>query len=33
MVKYIAGCSDLWRNEGLLISHFVVTNFIISLHL
>jgi hypothetical protein len=33
MVEYIAGSSDLRRKEGLLISHSVVTNCGVSLHL
>jgi hypothetical protein len=33
MVEYIAGTSDLWWNEGPLISHSVVTNRRVLLHL
>jgi len=33
MVGYVAGSSDLRRNEGLLISHSVVTTCGVSLHL
>jgi len=33
MVEYVAGSSDLWRIEGRLISHSVVTICGVSLHL
>ena len=33
MDEYIAGCSDLWGNEGLLIFYSVVTICCVSLHL
>jgi hypothetical protein len=32
MVGYIAGTSDFWWNEGILISHSVVTNRGVLLH-
>jgi len=33
LVEYITGSSDLWQNEWLLISHSVVINCCVSLHL
>jgi hypothetical protein len=33
IVEYVAGGSEVWRNEGLLISHSVVTNHGVSQHL
>ena len=33
MVEYVSGSSDLRRNGGLPISHSVVTNCGVSLHL
>jgi len=33
MVEYVAGSSDLQWNDGLLISHSVVMNCGVSLHL